>query len=205
MFNVISTGSKGNAVIYHDTILIDCGVTYALIEPFLKGLSIVLLTHKHKDHININTLKKMQFNKPSLRIGCPPHMIPVFDGYGLRNIDIYNNIGQVYDYEVFKLSTIKLYHDVENVGYRIFKGNHKLIHCTDTAHLEGITAKNYDLYAIEHNYDEETIDDLIKRKNENGQFSYETGAINTHLSEQQAREFIFKNMNENSKTLRLHE
>jgi hypothetical protein len=72
-------------------------------------------------------------------------------------------------------------------------------------HLEGITAKGYDLYAIEHNYDPETILETIAKLEATGQFSHQKGAINSHLSEQQARDFIFDNRSEHSRVLRLHE
>ena len=41
---VISTGSKGNAVLLNDEILIDCGVPFRELEPYCKGLRLVLLT-----------------------------------------------------------------------------------------------------------------------------------------------------------------
>ena len=45
--NIINSGSDGNAVIIYKTILIDCGVSFKKIRPFLKDLKIVLLTHIH--------------------------------------------------------------------------------------------------------------------------------------------------------------
>ncbi len=123
---------------------------------------------------------------------------------GIKNVDILE-AGKVYDYGQFKISPIVLYHDVQNFGYRIFKDDKKIIHCTDTSHLEGITAKDYDLYAIESNHDIDSVKDRIDYKKKTGQFCYEIGAINSHLSEQQARDFIFNNRGENSQVLRLHE
>ena len=98
-----------------------------------------------------------------------------------------------------------MYHNVEIYGYRIFKGNHKAFHATDTKHLEGITAKDYSLYCIEMNHDEDILNARIEEKQRKGQFAYEIGSRNSHLSEQQAKEWLFKNMNENSKVIRLHE
>lgn len=202
MYNIISSGSKGNAVIYFGCILLDCGVNFKALKPYVNDINIVLLTHKHLDHINIKTLKSFQFERPTLRIGCCEWMLPVLEGF--KNIDIYE-IGELYDYGFFKLSPIKLYHDVKNCGYRLFKDKVKLIHATDTAHLNGISAKEYDLYAIEHNYNEETINETIERKQLRGEFSHEKGAVNSHLSEQQAQQFFFENKGDNSKIIRLHE
>ena len=202
MYNVLKTGSKGNSVIYHKCIMVDCGAPYSLISQFVNDLQIVLLTHVHTDHINLNTLKKMQQERPSLRVGCCKWMLGKLDG--VNNIDVYE-IGKLYNYEAFQVSPIKLFHDVPNCGYRIFKDNTKIIHCTDTCTLEGISAKDYDLYAIEHNYNEDTIMGIIEKSEAEGKYTHLRGSINSHLSEQQARDFIYKNRKESSKVLRLHE
>lgn len=202
MYNIIATGSAGNAVLYHNSILVDCGVSYSKIKPYLRDIQIILLTHQHGDHINISTLKAIQSERPTLRIGCCEWMLPFVEG--LRNVDVYE-IGNVYDYGLFSLSPVKLYHDVPNCGYRIFKNDIKIFHATDTAHLDGILAENYDLYAIEHNYDEDTIQDVITRQEDAGMFAHQKGSMNSHLSEQQARDFLFKNRKNNSEVIRLHE
>lgn len=202
MYNVIATGSTGNAVLYHNSILLDCGVPFSKIESYLYDLNLILLTHIHGDHFNLATIKKLQFERPSLRIGCGSWMVEHLGG--LKNIDVYE-YGKLYSYGSFDISPIKLYHDVENFGYRIFKGEHKTIHCTDTYTLAGISAKNYSLYAIEHNYNEDTINQSIEAAQAVGEYSHQRGSFNSHLSEQQARDFIFKNKGENYEILRLHE
>lgn len=202
MYKVLATGSKGNAVLYHNSILVDCGVPFSYIKPHLYTLQIVLLTHEHHDHINEGTIRRLAQERPLLRFGCCEWLAPQLEG--LRNVDVYKP-GVVYNYGTFSVSPIILYHDVPNCGYRIFKGETKILHATDTAHLEGITAQGYDLYAIEHNYDEETVYDVIAAKEARGEFAHQRGAINSHLSEQAARDFIYKNRGEHSQVLRLHE
>ena len=202
MYKVIQSGSDGNAVLYHSAILVDCGVPYKKLEKYVKGLQIVLVGHVHTDHLNINTLKRLQFERPTLRIGCGSFVAEKLDGF--KNVDIYE-AGRVYDYGAFKISPVELQHNVRNFGFRIFKGDHKIIHCTDCAHLEGIEAVNYSLYSIEHNYDADAIIEQIERAEANGEFSHKRAAINNHLSEQQAREWIYKNRGEHSQVLRLHE
>jgi len=202
MYNVLSTGSKGNCVIYHDTIAIDMGVSYSMIKNYQNDLQLVLLTHIHGDHFNLATIKKLAFERPTLRFACGEFLAEYLQG--IKNLDILK-AGVIYDYYCFKVSPVTLYHDVPNFGYRLYKGEHKTIHITDTAHLEKIEAKNYDLYAIESNYNEDTVFESIKNKNLKGEFAYQVGSVKTHLSEQQARDFIFKNKKEDSKVLRLHE
>ena len=42
-YQIIQTGSKGNAVLYFDEILIDVGLNFKRLEPWLKKVKIILL------------------------------------------------------------------------------------------------------------------------------------------------------------------
>ncbi|MCF8219801.1 MAG: MBL fold metallo-hydrolase [Bacteroidales bacterium] len=202
MYNIINTGSKGNAVIYFDKILLDCGVPFSSLNPYLYDIQLVLLTHIHNDHFSLQTLKRLVFERPSLRIGCGQHMVEYMEGF--KNVDIYEP-GKIYDYGSFKVSPVILWHDVPNFGYRLYQDDKKILHATDTVHMEGISAKNYDLYCLEANYDEETVYEIIREKEARGEYAHQKGAINSHLSFQQANDFFFKNKGENSILVRLHE
>lgn len=71
---------------------------------------------------------------------------------------------------------------------------------TDTKTLEGITAKNYDLYLVEGNY--ENKEKLHSRAvNE----IYESRVINTHLSKEYTSEWLMNNMGNNSEYVFMHE
>ena len=199
---VISSGSEGNAVVYNNAIMVDCGVTFKALESVKRSLKVVLLSHQHGDHLKLRTLQRLQAERPTLRIACADFLLERLEG--LNNIDVLQ-VGKLYDYGTFKVSPVKLYHDVPNVGWRIFlPDGQKIFHATDTAHLEGITAKGYDLYAIEHNYCEEYIQQAIEEAQANGEYTHAYGNINTHLSIQQARAFIEANRKESSEVLELH-
>ena len=199
---VISSGSEGNAVIYNNAIMVDCGVSFKALEAVKRSLKIVLLTHKHSDHLKIRTLQRLQAERPTLRVACGDFLLEELPC--IKNIDVLQ-VGKIYDYGAFKVSPVKLYHDVPNFGWRIFLPNgQKIFHATDTVHLEGITAKGYDLYAIEHNYCEEYIQQAIEEARANGEYTHAYGSIKTHLSIQQARAFIETNRKESSEVLELH-
>jgi len=199
---VISSGSEGNAVVYDNAIMVDCGVTLKALNEVKRSLKIVLLTHQHGDHLKLRTLQRLQAERPTLRIACADFLLERLEG--LNNIDVLQ-VGKLYDYVAFKVSPVKLYHDVPNFGWRIFLNNgKKIFHATDTAHLEGITAKGYDLYAIEHNYCEEYIQQAIEEAQAKDEYTHAYGNINTHLSIQQARAFIEANRKESSEVLELH-
>ena len=202
MIEIISSGSKGNAILYWDSILVDCGVPFIQLKPFYKQIQIVLLTHVHFDHFNKATIQRLASLRPSIRFAMASHMVEYMEG--ISNVDVLE-IGRLYDYGNFQISPVKLYHDVPNVGWRIFKYGVKIIHATDTAHMQGISAKWYDLYCLETNYDETTIADLIAAKRARGEFAHEQGAINSHLSIQQAQDFFINNRGPHSSMVRLHE
>jgi len=202
MIKLISSGSHGNAILYWDSILVDCGVPFSHIQPYYKDIQIVLLTHIHVDHFNTATIKRLANLRPTVRFAIAKHMVEYMPA--VSNVDVLE-IGKIYNYGAFQISPVKLYHDVPNVGWRIFKDGKKLIHLTDTFTVEGITAKGYDYFCIETNYSEDKIIKVINEKRARGEFAHEAGAINSHLSRQQALEFYFKNKAEHSEFIPLHE
>ena len=137
IYDIISTGSKGNAVVINYKILIDCGVPFKKLSRVYESLSIVLLTHKHTDHFNKRTIKKLAEERPTLRFACGKWLVPdvVKCGVKKRNIDVVES-GKIYDYKSFKIIPFTLYHDVENIGWRIFSGSEKAIYATDTKTLD---------------------------------------------------------------------
>lgn len=205
MYNILASGSEGNAIIYFGSILVDCGVPFSTIQPFVKDINLVLLTHVHGDHLKQSTIKRLVQERPSIRFGCGEFLLDKLPKeVSERNVDIYE-AGLMYDYGEFKISPIILYHDVKNFGYRMYKDGKKIIHATDTNTLEGISAKDYDLYAIEANYCEDKVWQIIKEKRERGEFAHEKGSINSHLSKQQAQNFVINNASKPYEFIMLHQ
>jgi len=204
-YNIINTGSDGNAIIIEDIILIDCGVSFKKMKDYYKKLQIVFLTHIHSDHFNKTTIKKLAKERPTLRFACCEWLVNelVNCGVSIKNIDLLD-IGKKYDYGIAKVKPIKLYHDVENCGYRIYINKKKAIYITDTHTLEGIEAKDYDLYLIEANYEEDKIQEKIEYKKANGKYIYEYRSMESHLSREQTDEFLINNMGERSTYEYLH-
>ena len=205
-YKIISSCSTGNAVILRDIILIDCGVTFKKLQKYYKQLKIVLLTHIHSDHFKKETIKRLAQERPTLRFACCEWLLTSLLECGVlrKNIDILQ-IGTKYNYKIFKIIPVKLYHDVSQCGYRILFDNYKVIYITDTRTVEGISAKNYDLYLVEANYDEDEIKERIKQKQQECKYVYEFRAKENHLSKQQASEFLLNNMGENSEYVFMHE
>lgn len=191
-------------MIYFNKVLVDCGVSFKTIAGLHKQLSAILLTHEHGDHIKGDTIRKIAIANPSVKIFTPEYMVhkvkPFVKSYQIQVIEI----GKVYHHDGITFSPVQLYHNVPNIGWRIMKDNFKIIHATDTVTLEGISAKGYDLYSLEFNFDAETIDQVIHEKEMLGVYVYEREAKLNHLSWQKAQEFFETNRNEKSELVKLH-
>ena len=204
-FHVIATGSTGNAVVLNDFILIDCGVSYKALEPYVQKLKLVLLTHIHGDHFRASTIRTLAANRPKLRFaGCRWMVRPlVLAGVRPENIDVLE-VGTLYAYGLCNVIPVMLYHDVQNCGYKIHIGGKKAIYATDTGNLDGISARNYDLYLLEANYGEQEIKDRIAAKKEAGEYIYEKRVLRFHLSKDACDNFIYKNIGPNGQYVYLH-
>ena len=205
MYHVISTGSRGNAVVINDSILVDCGVPFKAIKPFSPKLKLVLLTHIHSDHFRPSTLRTLSRERPTLRFACCVWLASdlIAAGVPAKNIDILE-IGVMYDYGICKILPVALVHNVPNCGYKIHFPTEKVFYATDTNNLNGISARNYDLYMVEANHEEETILNKIAEKEAAGEFAYEAQAVRNHLSKEKCDDFIYRNIGQNGEYVYLH-
>lgn len=205
MIEIISSGSGGNCVLY-DSIMVDIGVTFNKVNPFIKKVKWILLTHEHSDHFNGLTLMKINFKFPKIKIiaSASGPMKKKLDDYDIKNV-IYIKSNQWYRLDQsIKIASFDLTHNVANIGYRIIIDGYKIFHVTDTAYLDGVTAKDYDLYAIESNYDVTILNEKIAYNDANGLYNYQKNVADRHLSNDQCNLFFEKNRKEGSKLIRLH-
>lgn len=205
-YHVISTGSQGNATVVNQAVLIDCGVSFRAVEPFLKGLKLVLLTHIHGDHFRASTVRKIAQERPLVRFGAGEWMMaPLLEaGVRIGQIDKLE-LNRMYDYGIVRVIPVPLVHDVPNCGYKLHFPTGKMIYATDTANMNGISAPNYDLYMVEANYTDEEIRQRIKEKSMEGRYVYEHRVKKTHLSRQQCDDFLYSNLGPNSELVYMHE
>ena len=204
-YEVVASGSTGNSVVIEKNILIDCGVSYKKLEPYMKDLKLVLLTHWHSDHFKASTLKRMALEKPLLRFGCGPFMVEklVKAGVAKQQIDILQP-NMLYGYGICNVIPVELYHDVRNYGYKIHFPHGKVFYATDTGTLSGISAKRYDLLLIECNYEDSELKARMDEKMERGDYAYEQRVVKYHLSKKQCDDFIYKNAGPNTEYAYMH-
>lgn len=205
-YNIISSGSKGNAAILEKTVLVDCGVPFKQIAPYARDLRLVLLTHIHGDHFKATTVRLLAENRPTLRFGCCGWMAgPLLDaGVSARQIDTYKP-GKKYSYPGCTVTPVPLTHNVPNVGYKIELPTGRVFYATDTGNLDGIEAPGYDLYLVEANYEDEEIQRRLAEKIETGEFPYEKRVLRDHLSKAQADAFIYQNIGPNGVYVYIHQ
>ena len=205
-YEILKTGSKGNAIVVENKFLLDCGVSYKLIEPYLKDIKLVFISHIHSDHLNKSTIKRIGENYPNI----------VFIGNSsvveqLFKLKIANHIYEIKEDIWFNLKLCKvklnyLYHDTPNSCLHLVYNDKKLFYATDTSKIDYIEAKDYDLYLIEANYEtDEELDKLIVEAKNKGEYTYLERVRHTHLSQLQALNWLDKNVGEHSKFVFIHQ
>lgn len=187
-FKVIETGSSGNCFLFGE-LMIDCGLPYSKIKDHVKPNA--LLTHCHGDHFNNSTIRKLSTNH-NVTFYALPYLCERLQTIGIDNFVVIE-AGKVYQIGDYMVSPVTAYHDVENVGYRIMHKGIKHFHITDTATLEGITARDYTSASIECNHCEIAALQLIEEARLNNEFTHMARAMDSHLSVQKAIDFILEN------------
>ncbi len=212
-YDILATGSNGNAVVVNGEILIDCGVPYKTLEKsgYIKGLKLVLLTHEHGDHFNPATVGRLHRERPALRWGCCEWMVPHLLGAKVdkRVVKLFDT--DVWDWDIsipyVFIMPQGIPHDVKNCCwcFSFRNGEESLFYATDTSTLDGIEAKGYNLYLIEANHTKGEIEARIAEKQARGEFAYEVRAARDHLSREQAEEWLARNAGPNSRYVFLHQ
>lgn len=193
---VLQSNSKGNAILYFDnTLLLDIGVPYQMIEPYVNDIKYVFISHIHTDHFNKSAVKRLANEKPLIKfivgnylyqelldLGIAPHRVVI-----VKPNTKYRLLKH------FSISPIPLYHNVDNMGLKMEYRGIRLIHATDTNTLEHIEAKNYDYYMVEENYDEEMAILYQRRMTKKRAHDYTLNSVENHLSKQALELWLLKN------------
>lgn len=204
--DIVATGSTGNFIVLNGIIGLDMGVTYKKVAPYSKDLKLVFCGHSHSDHFKPSTIRSLAAERPTIRFCGGEWMASKFllAGVNPKNIDILE-AKKRYDYGLFQIEPVMLHHNVPNMGLKIYMNGEKAIYIVDTGYVDDIGAKNFDLYLLEANHKKAEIEARIAEKQARGEFSYEIRASQNHLSEEQALEWLAKNMGPNSKYQFLHQ
>ena len=208
ILNIISSSSKGNSYIYNKDLMLDIGVSFLKIKPYIKEIKLLCLTHEHSDHLNKKALRKLIYEMPTIKIVWGRWMVKILIDLGVDKKNIFVlNLNKKYDLGKYIIELIPAVHDVPNCGYKIIikKTNYKIFHITDTANLDNLEAKNYDLFCLENNYQESVLKRHIQECVDEGQLRYLNRVPHTHLSAELANSFLIENMGSNSEFCYIHQ
>lgn len=216
-YEIIATGSTGNAVLINSCILIDCGVSWKRLQPYAKQIKLVLLTHVHSDHFKPATVRALHRERPAVRWACCEWMVgPLVEaGVDKRAIDVvspyHKDPAMLYNGIAVVIPEF-IPHNVPNCAWHICvpvphdkKTREDIFYATDTSSLDGVVVPNYALYMIEANHTRAEIEERIAAKQVAGEYAYEIEAARNHLSREQAEEWLAQNAGTDSKYVFLHQ
>lgn len=179
-YNVIQSGSRGNAVLI-ESLLIDIGVPYKALKEHLHGVKYIFITHKHSDHLSQQTYKRIRRDHPRIKIMgnwsvaevCSPplDMITTYLPVKLRGMVI---------------TPFEVPHDVVTHGLVIEKDDVKAIYVTDSAGTKMWPRDKYDLFFIESNHCEKKLALAKSRKGYDPRDS-----SRRHTSTQESKAFYY--------------
>lgn len=199
-YSIISSSSNGNCIIVNDFLMLDCGVSYKKIKPYLNKIKIIFISHIHKDHLNPKAIEQIIYNFPNIRFLCGnTEVVKKLYEYGVAPVNIlYLESNSWFSIGIMKFKMDLLDHDVLNNCLHFEIDNIKAIYIVDTCSVDNIVAKDYDLYLIESNYNEDILKQHIETCEDNNKLYYLNRVPRTHLSYEQANSFLIENMSENS-------
>lgn len=184
-YNIIATGSSGNAVRIAN-VMIDCGIPYKKMKPDLYKCDALLITHIHSDHVKSSTLYKIRQEFPNIQVFGNWEVAerwPVDKIIGEKPFVIKR--GNVQVTPVYgKHDTTVNYFALDFDGFKVF-------YATDTAEVHNPTDDKFDAIFLEANYDEKILKQLAKNYASGRYDPYES--VYRHLSVKTCKEFYFSN------------
>lgn len=181
-YNIIATGSSGNAVRI-ESIMIDCGIPFSKMKEDLYKVDTLLITHAHSDHVKQSTLDRIRKEFPNISVFANADVAYQFD------------VDQVVSTTPFKLTKkrrvipIEGIHDVPVTGYVIQMKGMNILYMTDTSMVRLPDEILLDYTFLESNFDERKLREEAKRYRKRGYDPYES--VYRHLSTQKCKEFYF--------------
>lgn len=198
-YEIINSSSKGNAIVVENILLLDVGVSYSRLKKYLKKVKLVFISHNHKDHLNPITIRQIAYNNPNIKfITGSKEVVKDLVSCCINKKNIYLlDEYKWYSLGIIKVSLEPLEHDTSNYALKCEYKGKKMIYIVDTASVEHISARGYDLYLIENNYCEDILQKHILECEDKNKLYYLDRVPRTHLSNEQANSFLIENMLDN--------
>lgn len=219
---VIASGSSGNCSIIDNKIMIDIGIKKKdreLLIPFLDDIKVIIITHRHTDHIQIPMMKWIIEEYPDITFMYIEDVRYFLDEKLIRKqkgetipIEVPKEhileLNKLYNLGFVKFKTVGIEHDVPNIGlYMAFKNGDRLFYATDTHDLNNVRIPSKTNYImIEHHHLDWHYDQIIEEKmnDESEPYIHELQAKNVHQSFEQANDFLLANKIKAATVYRMH-
>lgn len=208
-YEIISSSSKANCIIVENILMLDCGVSYSKIKKHLSKVKLIFISHAHQDHLNANTIKQIIYNFPTIKYVTGSNVVVnklVALNVNIKNIFVLKE-HKWYNLGILNVMLEPLTHDTPNYCLKWELKEKKGIYIVDTANVDYIEAKCYDLFLIENNYQEEILQKHIRKaeeENDGNKLYYLDRVLNTHLSKSKCDSFLIENMGDNSTYQYIH-
>lgn len=196
-YNIIATGSTGNAVRI-ENIMIDCGIPFTRMKEDLYKVDSLLITHAHSDHVKPRTLERIRKEFPNIRV------------YANADVAYRYTVDKVIGTAPFKVRGKKRVipfdgvHDVPVTGFVLLIEDLNVLYMTDSARVNPPGDIKFDYMFLESNFDERKLRELSKQYKRRGYDPY--SSVTRHLSTQKCKEFYYVNrQNEKSVLIELHQ
>lgn len=194
-YTIIKTGSSGNAVLVNG-ILFDCGISWKMLEPYATQVDVVLISHRHQDHIRPSTLNKLKSLFPRVAIIAPKGFYEGTDKVQYEFDAILPHNKKLLIKGKYEVLCTPIPHSVPNVAFVVkFQDGKTVMYATDTVSLDHLHIPDLDLYLLESNYSELSI--VKDQRNA-------VVAVTTHLSQEASFGWYLRNRGDNSEYVPLH-
>lgn len=149
-YNIVSSGSWGNAVIINRVVLVDCGVPISKLREYVDDIKYLFITHVHGDHLNIGTCKWLVAN--GVKVCCyNSDVLSVLMANGIVGQQMVVGDG-------FIVRAFDVLHDVLCNGFVFYFGGVSVLYVTDFGDIYDLPDEKFDVIMIESNHYES--DDL---------------------------------------------
>lgn len=195
-YNIIATGSTGNAVRI-ENMMFDCGIPYKDMKEELYKVDSLFITHSHSDHVKPATLAAIHKDFPRIKVYANANVAYQFD------VDVVVGTAKIKLKKNRVVIPFDGVHDVPVTGYIIQMKKMNILYMTDTSIVKMPEDFPLDYVFLESNHDENKLRAMAKQYRRRGYNPLESSL--RHLSTQKCKEFYFiHRRNKDSKLIELH-
>ena len=193
-YEVIASGSKGNAVLIND-VLVDIGIPFSTLKPYLYKVNYIIITHIHTDHLRMATYNQIKKLFPYIKF------IGNWQVAQAVQVDYVANAGYQVITDDYVFNPIELVHDVVCYGYWWQTRYGNVIYATDTNNMDNAPSDvPFDYIFLESNHSESKI----KQAKATRGYDPKISALR-HLSTYKSKEFYYTHRrNAASEWIELH-